>query len=91
MDQVFKFEFRDGNITKKPSIQINDLQSQSERDEQQGFQFLFMGATLGIRNPKAHDRVAQKDHFRTLEYLAFASLLCKRVDEAKKNLPRNSS
>lgn len=86
MEQVFKFDFKDDNITKKPLLQINDLQSQSDRDEQRGFQFLFMGAMLGIRNPKAHDRIAQTDHFRTLEYLAFASLLCKRIDEARKNL-----
>jgi uncharacterized protein (TIGR02391 family) len=90
MDQVFKFELKDGNVMKKPSIQLNDLQSQSDRDEQQGFQFLFMGASLGIRNPKAHDRVAQTDPFRTLEYIAFASLLCKRMDEARKNPPLKS-
>lgn len=65
---------------KNPCIKLNDLQTQSDIDEQEGFKFLYMGAMVGIRNPKAHDRVQQKDPYKTLEYLALASLLIKRVD-----------
>jgi uncharacterized protein (TIGR02391 family) len=65
-----------------PILKFNSLQSQTEKDEQQGMMELFAGAMLGIRNPKAHDDVIQKDPVKTLEYLAFASLLCKRLDEA---------
>jgi len=36
------------------------------------------------KNPKSHDLIEQRDPFRTLEYLAFASLLAKRVKEAKR-------
>lgn len=64
-----------------PVIKFNILQSQSDKDEQIGLMFLFSGAALGIRNPKAHDYVVQKDPLRTLEYLSFASLLLKRLDE----------
>lgn len=64
-----------------PVIKLNNLQSQSEIDEQTGMMLLFSGAALGIRNPKAHDYVVQKDPIRTLEYLNFASLLLKRLDE----------
>jgi hypothetical protein len=39
-----------------------------------------MGAMVGIRNPKAHDMVQQKDPYKTLEFLAFASLLIKKID-----------
>jgi len=85
MDQVFKFDPREGKIAEKPLIQINELQSQSDRDEQQGFQFLFGGAMLGIRNPKAHDTSVQTDSHTALEYIAFASLLAERVENAKKN------
>jgi uncharacterized protein (TIGR02391 family) len=85
MDQVFKFAQRDGEIIEKPVIQINELQSQSDRDEQQGFQFLFGGAILAIRNPKAHDTNFEKDSHAALEYIAFASLLAERVEKAKKN------
>ena len=42
-----------------------------------------MGAMVGIRNPKAHDNIIQADPYRMLEYLAFASLLMKRVEEGK--------
>lgn len=66
-----------------PVIKVSRLRDRSEKDEQEGFKFLFMGSTLGIRNPKAHTTTVQTDPFRTLEYLALASLLAKRLDEAQ--------
>lgn len=66
-----------------PIIKLNELLTQSDKDEQEGFKFLFMGAMVGIRNPKAHDNVVQTDPYRTLEYLSFASLLMKRTEEGK--------
>ena len=62
-----------------PRIILNELKTQSDRDEQEGFRFLFMGALQGIRNPKAHDIVQQEDPYLTLEYLGFASLLMKKI------------
>jgi uncharacterized protein (TIGR02391 family) len=64
-----------------PMIKLNALRTQSDIDEQEGFMFLFMGAIVGIRNPKAHDNVIQTDPYRTLEYLSLASLLLKRAEE----------
>jgi len=64
-----------------PIIKFNNLQTQSDQDEQVGLMLLFSGATLGIRNPKAHDNIVQTDPIRALEYLSFASLLLKRLDE----------
>jgi len=75
----------------KPVIKINELLDKYDRDEQEGFKFLFMGAQVGIRNPKAHSNIIQTDPYRTLEYLAFASLLMRRVEEStvvKTSLPR---
>ncbi|MDP2728949.1 MAG: TIGR02391 family protein [Dehalococcoidales bacterium] len=66
-----------------PIIKLTKLKTQSDRDEQEGFKFLFMGAMVGIRNPKAHDNIIQTDPYRTLEYLAFASLLMKRIEEGE--------
>jgi uncharacterized protein (TIGR02391 family) len=66
-----------------PIIKLNDLLTQSDRDEQEGFKLLFKGATVGIRNPKAHDNVVQTDPHRTLEYLGLASLLMRRIEEGK--------
>lgn len=65
-----------------PILRLTPLATQSDMDEQEGFMFLFMGAMAGIRNPKAHDNVSQPDQHRALEYLALASLLCRRVDES---------
>lgn len=67
----------------RPVIKLSELRDRSEKDEQEGFKFLFMGSTLGIRNPKAHTTTVQTDPLRTLEYLALASLLAKRLDEAQ--------
>ena len=39
---------------------------------------------MGIRNPKAHAEVQQKDPYRTLEYISLASLLAKRLEEGEK-------
>ena len=64
-----------------PIIKLNSLQTQSDKDEQEGFMFLFMGAMEGIRNPKAHENIIQEDPYKTLEYLALASLLMRRVEE----------
>jgi len=86
MAKVFGFNYdrATGQIKRQPLLHLNELRSQSERDEQDGFKLLFMGSMQGIRNPKAHDLIEQRDPFRTLEYLAFASLLAKRVKEAKR-------
>jgi len=62
-----------------PIIKVNELLSDTDISEQEGFKFLFMGATVGIRSPKAHDFIEMKDPYKTLEYLAFASLLLKKI------------
>ncbi|KKK66471.1 hypothetical protein LCGC14_2963740, partial [marine sediment metagenome] len=66
-----------------PIIKLNNLTTRSDKDEQEGFRFLYMGAMKGIRNPKAHDTVKQENKNRTLEYLAFLSLLFRRAKEGK--------
>lgn len=67
-----------------PILRLNSMKTVTDKDEQRGFMFIFQGASVGIRNPKAHDTFIQKDPYRTLEYLCLASLLAKRVDESKK-------
>ena len=66
-----------------PVIKLNRLKTTSERDEQAGFKFIFMGSMSGIRNPKAHDHVELKDPLRALKYLALASLLLERAEEGE--------
>lgn len=85
MGKVFDVEYNREplKITKPPLIKLNDLSTLEEIDEQRGFMHLFMGTVIGIRNPKAHAIVEQRDPFRTLEYLSLISLLAKRVDEGR--------
>ena len=71
---------------KNPVLRLNELQTQSEKDEQAGFKFLYMGAMSGIRNPKAHEQVPNPDEVRTLEYLSLASLLMRRIDDANNHV-----
>jgi uncharacterized protein (TIGR02391 family) len=66
-----------------PIIKLNDLETQSDKDEQLGFMMMYSGAAVGIRNPKAHDLIVQEDKLKTLRYLIFASLLLERLDERK--------
>lgn len=55
---------------------------QSGKDEREGFQAIFRGVMLGIRNPGAHELFAQGDPQQALEYLGLASLLHRRIDAA---------
>jgi uncharacterized protein (TIGR02391 family) len=64
---------------KKPLLEVGD-----DTDEQQGFMWLYSGAVMAIRNPKAHRLVEQKDPQRALEWLAFASVLFRVLDDARK-------
>jgi uncharacterized protein (TIGR02391 family) len=66
-----------------PLIKLNELRTKTNRDEQEGFKFLFMGAMEGIRNPNAHDEIVELDPFKTLEYLGLASLLMRKAEEGK--------
>lgn len=67
---------------KNPILKFNSLADQSDVDEQQGFMFLFSGAVMGLRNPRAH-KIIQDDPERALEFIAFVSLLAKLLDSAR--------
>lgn len=90
MNKVFSFNYDKDlrKITKYPIIRINELKNSNDRNEQQGFMFLCKGAAGGIRNPKAHKLITQSNPLHTLEYLAFASLLIRRVEEGKVVKPK---
>lgn len=60
---------------------------QSGADEREGFLALFRGAMLAVRNPKSHEPAEAEDPEVAIEYLAFASLLHRRLDAAKVNPP----
>src|SRR6267378_4230148 len=39
-----------------PVIKINSLQTDSERNEQKGVEFLLRGLYTGVRNPRSHEK-----------------------------------
>lgn len=66
-----------------PILCFNDLVSQSEKDEQQGMMFLYSGAMLALRNPRAHE-IIKDDPEQAVEYIGFLSLLAKALDRTTK-------
>jgi len=68
---------------KNPILKFSDLQTQSEQSEQQGMMFLYAGAMLALRNPRAHE-IIEDDPEKALEYIAFLSLLAKSLDKAER-------
>ena len=65
-----------------PKIALTPNNTQSEKDEQEGYKFLFAGAAFAIRNPRGHD-VALRDSLQEcLDHLAFASMLLRRLASA---------
>ena len=66
-----------------PLLILSELDSQSGRDDQKGFIQIFKGAFQGVRNPKAHSMSHDLTPLKAAQYLVFASLLARRVDEAK--------
>ena len=67
----------------KPLLAFNDLTNKSERDEQEGFMHLFIGAVLALRNPRAHSVLDDSPEF-ALDAIAFLSMLAKQLDGAKR-------
>ena len=63
-----------------PKIKLNQLSSDSDKDEQRGFMELFGGAVTGIRNPRGHEVEIMDDPGAALDYLALASLLLRKLD-----------
>lgn len=78
-DQLMNRAFGcDGN--NQPLIKLNELRDSFDRAEQRGFMNLFKGI-VGVRDKKAHLNFIQRDPYRTMEYLALASLLMRLLEE----------
>ncbi len=65
-----------------PRIKLTPCRTHTEQTEQEGFMHIFMGVMLGIRDPKAHEAIDQRDPVKTFEYLCLASLLLRRLEDA---------
>jgi uncharacterized protein (TIGR02391 family) len=65
-----------------PKLIFSELSTESGRNDQKGFLQILQGAYLGIRNPKAHSLRHDLTEFAAAQYLIFASLLARRIEEA---------
>lgn len=74
MDRVFS--------PKNPIILLNDLSSESKKNEQAGYHRLFSGSMLGIRNPGIHELGWFEDPQNALEVIVLCQHLCRKLEGA---------
>jgi uncharacterized protein (TIGR02391 family) len=67
----------------KPKLILSTLGTESGQNDQKGFIQILQGAYLGVRSPKAHSLASDLDDSEAAQYLVFASLLARRVEEAR--------
>ncbi len=63
-----------------PKIRLNNLVSESDKDEQLGFRHIFAGSMSAIRNPRAHEIKADPIDL-CLDHLSFASVLLRTLEK----------
>jgi uncharacterized protein (TIGR02391 family) len=63
-----------------PVIKLTALQSDSDRNIQQGYMQIMAGSMTGIRNPKAHGNL-NPNSSKALHLISLASLLMHKIDE----------
>jgi uncharacterized protein (TIGR02391 family) len=68
--------------TAAAKVKLNALGTTSEKDEQEGYRFIFAGGMQGIRNPRAHEPTIVDDPDICLDHLSFVSLLMRRLEQA---------
>lgn len=67
----------------RPRLIFSEIETESGKSDQKGFMQIFAGMYVGIRNPKAHTLTHNLNQTTAAQYLIFASLLARRIDEAK--------
>jgi uncharacterized protein (TIGR02391 family) len=68
---------------KTPILKFNDQLNDSEKSEQQGMMYLYAGAMLAFRNPRAHG-LLNDDPVIALEIIGFVNFLAKALDGARR-------
>lgn len=70
---------------KKPKLIWSERKTTSEKNEQEGYQRLFAGAMLAIRNPTTHEFDWVDSPDLALELLVFAQHLMRKAKESRKS------
>lgn len=68
---------------KAPVLKFNDQLNDSEKSEQQGMMYLYAGAMLAFRNPRAHGLLTD-DPVVALEIIGFVNFLAKALERARR-------
>jgi uncharacterized protein (TIGR02391 family) len=69
-----------------PQLNVTTTTGYAAEDEREGFRHLFVGAMLGLRRPHDAGETVPVALDETLEYLAVASMLMRRLDRAAARL-----
>ena len=64
-----------------PLIRLTQLSNTSEKDEQEGYKFIFSGAIQAIRNPRGHEVNLPDTIDMCLDHLSIASALLRRLEQ----------
>jgi uncharacterized protein (TIGR02391 family) len=68
---------------KNPVLALNELQTESDESEQQGYMDIFAGCMTGIRNPRAHKAEYLDASDRALEMIAWGQHLLQKLGRAR--------
>lgn len=69
-----------------PQLDITTTTGQAAEDEREGFRLLFIGAMRALQSPHGTGEAIPATLGETLEYLAVASMLMRRLDRAESRL-----
>jgi len=65
-----------------PLVQLTPLSNTTERNEQEGYRYLFAGTMIAIRNPRGHEHSMNDDIGTCLDHLTLISHLLRRLELA---------
>jgi uncharacterized protein (TIGR02391 family) len=68
----------------RPVLALNDLATESDENEQQGYMDIFAGCMTGIRNPRAHKAQYLDTPDRALEMIAWGQHLMQKLDRSRR-------
>lgn len=78
----FDIEKETGKIKRTPIIPLSDLSTQTGKDIQEGYKFIFGGSISAVRNPKGHQNFTITKP-EAIHFIYLASLLMNKLDEIK--------
>lgn len=75
----FEVDKKTGQVTKQPLIAINDLKTESDRNEQDGIRYMLMGFFQGPRNLYQHNKIGSGVH-NSISIIIQTSFFLKLLD-----------